>query len=104
MGVQLLITRKEAVKPDYYSLTGAAGWETVWLPAAEELGLTLVPHLGNGAFSGVAPEYLPEIISQLTRLRAWMAANGHDLYVEHLDDALLALAEARPEADHVSFG
>jgi hypothetical protein len=104
MGVQLLISRKEVARPDYYSQTGATGWETVWLPAAEELGLTLVPHLGSGAFSGVAPEYLPDVISQLTRLREWMAANGHDLYVEHLDDTLSALANVRPETDHVSFG
>ena len=85
-------------------MTGATGWQEVWLPAAEKLGLDLVPHLGDGAFARVPQEYLREVTQQLTRLRHWMAENGYDLYVEHLDDILPALATVNPDIDHVSFG
>jgi hypothetical protein len=104
MGVELFITRAGAAKPEYYSLTGATGWENVWLPAAEKLGLSLVSLLASGAFTRVEPEYLPEIVLQLTRLREWMVLNDHELYVEHLNDVLLALATVSPGKDHVSFG
>jgi hypothetical protein len=97
VGVELFITRGDASKPDYYSMTGATGWETVWLPAAAELGLDLIPNLGDGSFATVPPEYLPEVAGQLARLREWMAAHGHDLYVEHLDDILPALAAVDPD-------
>lgn len=104
MGVELFITRKGVAEPDYYSMTGATGWETVWLPAADELGLDLIPRLGDGTFARVPPLELPEVAAQLTRLRKWMAASGHELYVEHLDDILSALAAVRPGEDKVSFG
>jgi len=104
MGVQLFIHRKNTPEPDYYSVTGAAGWRAIWLPAANELSLNLVPHLGDGAFSELPPEYLPQVIIQLGRLRDWMADQGHDLYVEHLDRILPALAAVIPGEDKVSFG
>ena len=104
MGVQLLIHRKGAAEPEYYSLTGATGWATVWLPAAEELELDLVPLLGDGAFSSVPAEHLPKVIEQLSRLQRWMSASGHDLYVEHLNNILPALTAVNPQEDDVSFG
>lgn len=104
MGVELFIRRKGVTEPDYYSMTGATGWQTVWLPAAAELGLELIPHLGDGAFSLVPPEYLSAVTEQLIRLRDWMVVHGHDLYVKHLDDILPALAAVRPGEDEVSFG
>jgi hypothetical protein len=104
MGVELFITRKGVAEPSYYSLTGATGWEQVWLPAAQELGPTVIPLLGNGALGNVGPEQLPEVMFQLSRLREWMAAKGHAIYVEHLDDILAALAKIRPGQDEVSFG
>jgi hypothetical protein len=104
VGVELFITRKGAAEPDYYSMTGAMGWETVWLPAAAELGLDLIPRLGDGSFARVPPEELSEVARQLARLRDWMEAQGHDLYVEHLDTILPALNSVRPGEDEVSFG
>lgn len=104
MGVELLITRKGVAEPDYYSMTGATGWATVWLPAAAELGLDVIPRLGDGSLSRVPPHELPEVARQLALLRDWMAAHGHDLYVEHLDAILPALAAVRPSEDKVSFG
>lgn len=104
MGVEMFITRKGLAEPDYYSMTGATGWATVWLPAAAELGLDLVPRLGDGSLCLVPPEDLPEIARQLAILREWMAAHGHDLYVEHLDRILPALAAIRASEDQVSFG
>jgi hypothetical protein len=104
LGVELFIRRKGAVEPDDYSMTGATGWETVWLPAAAELGLDLIPRLGDGSMTTVSPEDLPAVAAQLSRLREWMATHGHDLYVEHLDDILSALAAVRAGEDDVSFG
>jgi hypothetical protein len=104
VGVELFIHRKGAAEADYYSMTGATGWERVWLPAATELGLDLIPRLGDGTFTRVAPEDLPAVAAQLGRLREWMADHGHDLYVEHLDDILQALAAVHPGEDEVSFG
>jgi hypothetical protein len=104
VGVELFIHRKGAADPDYYSMTGATGWESVWLPAAAELGLDLIPRLGDGSFTLVQPEDLPAVAAQLSRLRDWMAAHGHDLYLEHLDDILPALAAVQPGDDEVSFG
>ena len=104
MGVELFITRKGVAEPEYYSMTGAAGWATVWLPAAAELGLDLIPRLGDGSLCLVPPEDLPAVELQLSRLRDWMAARGHALYVEHLDRILPALAAVRPGEDEVSFG
>jgi hypothetical protein len=104
MGVELFIQRKGVAEPDYYSMTGATGWETVWLPAAAELGLDLIPRLGDGTFARVPPEDLPVVAAQLARLREWMAARGHELYVEHLDNILPALAAVHPGEDEVSFG
>ncbi len=104
MGVALFITRQGAAESDYYSMTGTTGWATVWLPAAAELDLDLIPLLGDGTFSLVPPEELPEVARQLGRLRDWMAAHGHDLYVEHLERILPALAAVRPGDDKVSFG
>ena len=51
MGVELFITRKGGAVSDYYSMTGATGWKSVWLPAAAEVGLDLIPLLGDGAFT-----------------------------------------------------
>jgi hypothetical protein len=104
VGVELLIHPKGAAEPVYYSMTGATGWATVWLPAAAELGLDLIPRLGDGSFTIVPPQELPELVAQLARLRDWMATNGHELYVEHLDDILPALIAVRPGEDEVSFG
>jgi hypothetical protein len=104
VGVELFIHRRGVAEPDYYSMTGATGWQTVWLPAAAELGLDLIPRLGDGSFTIVPPEELPIIAAQLGRLRDWMVAGGYDLYVEHLDHILPALAGVRPGEDEVSFG
>lgn len=104
MGVEMFITRKGLAEPEYYSMTGATGWATVWLPAAAELGLDLVPRLGDGSLCLVPPEELPEVARQLACLREWMAAHGHDLYVEHLDRILPALAAVRAGEGEVSFG
>ncbi len=104
MGVELFITRKGVAEPDCYSMTGATGWATVWLPAAAELGLDLVPRLGDGSLCLVPPEELPDVARQLTCLRDWMAARGQDLYVEHLDRILPVLAAVSPGEDEVSFG
>jgi hypothetical protein len=104
MGVEMFIKRKGLAEPEYYSMTGATGWATVWLPAAAELGLDLVPRLGDGSLSLVPPEELSEVARQLACLREWMAAHGHDLYVEHLDRILPALAAVRVIEDEVSFG
>jgi hypothetical protein len=104
VGVELLITRKGVAEPDYYSMTGATGWATVWLPAAAELGLELIPQLGDGSFGDITAEILSEVMRQLACLRNWMASRGHDLYVEHLDRILPALAAVRPGEDEVSFG
>jgi hypothetical protein len=104
VGVELFITRKGAAEPDYFSMTGATGWETVWLPAAAELGLDLIPRLGDGSFARVPPQELSVVAVQLARLRDWMAARGHELYVDHLDEILPALATVRPDEDQVSFG
>lgn len=100
----MLLRRRGSAEPECYSLTGATGWQTVWLPAAAELGLELVPLLGNGAFTHVPPEELPEIMAQLAKLREWMTVHGHSLYVEHLDHALSALSAVQPGDDVVSFG
>lgn len=104
VGVELFIASKRVAAPDHYCMTGATGWATVWLPAATELGLDLIPRLGDGSLCSVSPEELPEVAGQLARLREWMAAHGHDLYVEHLDRILAALAAVRPGEDVVSFG
>ena|SRR5437762_14027280 len=104
MGVELFIHRKGASEPDYYSMTGATGWATIWLPAATELGLDLIPYLGDGTFNRLPPEYLPQVCAQLARLRDWMLARGQDLYVEHLDDVLHGLAAVNPGEDTVTFG
>ena len=104
MGVELFIHRHGTTEPDYYSMTGATGWSDVWLPAANALQLDLVPLLGDGTFGRLPPEYLPEVIAQLGRLREWMRTQGHDLYVEHLDQILPALSRLNPTEDTVSFG
>jgi hypothetical protein len=104
VGVELFITRKGVAEPDHYCMTGATGWVTVWLPAAAELGLDLIPLLGDGTFVRVPPTELPGVAAQLTRLRDWMVAREHVLYVEHLDELLPALTAVRPGEDEVSFG
>jgi hypothetical protein len=104
VGVELFIHRKGVAEPEYYSMTGATGWATVWLPAAAELGLDLIPRLGDGRFAHVPPGDLPAVVAQLARLKEWMAARGHDLYVLHLDAILPALAAVHPGEDEVSFG
>lgn len=104
MGVELFITSKGGGEPDHYCMTGATGWAAVWLPAAAELGLDLIPRLGDGSLCLVPSEELPAVAGQLARLREWMAARNHDLYVEHLDRILPALAAVRPGEDVVSFG
>lgn len=104
MGVELFIHRKDAPQPEYYSLSGTAGWLKVWLPAAKELGLDLIPFIGDGTFSSLPPENLPEVMMQLRQLRDWMATHGHDLYVEHLDALLPALIAINPNEDRISFG
>jgi hypothetical protein len=73
MSVQRLITRSGASESDYYCMTGAMGWGTVWLPAAVELGLDLIPLLGDGTFATVPPESLAQVVAQLATLRGWMA-------------------------------
>lgn len=104
MGVGLFITRKGVAEPNYYSVTGSTGWTTVWLPAAAELGLDLIPRLGDGSLCPASAEEIKLVAEQLSRLREWMTARGHDLYVEHLDRILPALAAVRPAEDEVCFG
>jgi len=104
MGVELFISRRGVAEPDYFSMTGSTGWQEVWLPAAAELKLDLIPPMGDGSLWSIPPETLKDAVGQLARLRDWMAAHGHDLYVEHLDRILPALAAVRPGEDEVSFG
>lgn len=104
MGIELFITRKGATESEYYCVTGSNGWETIWLPAAKELGLDLIPTLGDGTFCQLPPDELPAMISQLSRLREWMATRDYDTYVDHLDDIIPALATVRLGEDHVLFG
>jgi len=104
MVVDLLIHRKGAIETEYYCIASAAGWRIAWLPAAAELGLDLVPLLGDGTFTDVSAEYLPQVIAQLARLRSWMIAHQHAEYAEHLDRILPALTTINPNEDSVCFG
>jgi hypothetical protein len=74
VGVNFVVTRKGIAEHDLHIVSGMNGWRGYWLPATRELGLKIVPHLGDGRYTCFPPDDIPALVAELERLRPWMEA------------------------------
>ncbi|MDB5348116.1 MAG: hypothetical protein JWP89_6493 [Schlesneria sp.] len=105
MGVHFHVQRRGAPSGELYNVSGRSGWETHWLVGARELGLVIVPHLGDGGtYVSFPPEDIPQLIAELELLRAWFEGREYDLYLQFIDRIIRVFDETDPAEFEYGFG
>lgn len=104
MGVDFFVTKKGTSDHELYIVSGVNGWRDIWLPACTELGLEIVPFLGDGRYTIFSPEEIPQLLRELTLLRPTMEEGGYERFVETIDCILRVFADTNPEEYEYSFG
>lgn len=105
MSVSMLIIHRHTGKSEEVPVATLSMFRSVWMPAAERLGLTLVPQFAFGALTVVWPEAVPQIIDEVRRLRAWAESQPDGEYlVERCGMILAAFERTDPATCEYSFG
>ena len=77
----------------------------VWLPACDRLGLELVAMFRDGGLATIPAELVPQIVSELERLRAGSVGHPDGEYLtDRCDDLLDAFARTDPSTAEYSIG
>jgi hypothetical protein len=76
-----------------------------WLPAAQALGLELVPHLHDGTFTVLAKEDIPKILEELRRLREYVVVKPELASIaERIDNIVATFRSTDPAEWEYDFG
>lgn len=101
MGIRHLESNEYEVVPVSCSET----FRRVWLPACKRLELELVSHFHDGLLTKVNTEDIPQIISELDRLRKWAVGQMElGFVVERIDAILRVFRETDPSLCEYDFG
>lgn len=80
-------------------------FEELWIPAAQTLGLELVPHLHDGTFTMLENEDIPKILDELRRLREYVADKEELAWIaERIDDIVATFNATDPAEWEYDFG
>lgn len=102
MSVVLFINRRGQNIADRYDIATGRSWQQVWLPAARNLQLDLIPEICHG-INDYVWELRPQLLQQLAKLHSWMVGAGYAEFARSIDEVIAALATADPEKDEPAF-
>ena len=105
MTVEMGIRHRDSGEYEVVPVSTSATFDSVWLPAAERLGLELVPLFAGGALTTVPPDLVPRIVAEVRRLRDWAATQPDgDYLVERCAAILDAFERTNPANCEYDFG
>ena len=105
MTVEMGILHRPSGRYEVVPVATAETFRTVWLPAAERLGLGLVPLFSGGALTTVPVELVSRIVSEVIQLRDWAATQpGGGYLAARCRDILTAFERTDPLECEYDFG
>ena len=99
MSISLGIRHRESEGYEDVPIAAKETFRTVWLPACERLGLSLVPQFEGGGLLFSGANLARQVVSELEVLRDWAASQPDGEYlVDRCGDLLAAFERFDPEA------
>ena len=106
MTVSMGIQHRDSGEYEVVHIATSRGFDLVWRPAAERLGLSLVSEFAGGALGGgVATWQVPLLAAEVARLQNWAVVQpGWEHVAGVCSDILAAFARTDPVECDYDFG
>ena len=105
MTVEMGIRHRESGEYEVVPVATTETFRTLWCPAAERLGLKLVPLFSGGALTSVPADLIPQIIAEVMTLQQWAATQPDEAYlVDRCTGILSAFERTDPSKCDYDFG